>query len=639
MNNVFMHRYARSSAWRKTRFGKQSGNASKLLFGFASTSFFLFLLRAQLKDIEFALVRDALTEVSLGQWIAALGATSLSFWAIGQYDLIAHRHFRTGLDAKTARNSGAAAVAVSQCLGLGIITGTLARYRGAEIDLKTSGQITVFVTLSFLFCHCFVLLTSSLIFSGPIPFSVAFLGLVIGSITCGIFFFTPSISIASRRIRFPSLPAMANLMMLTGIDLFAAAATLHILLPLDLGFTLGTAFVAYTLALGLALVSGAPGGVGPFEFVIFMQFPLHADHELLAGILAFRVIYYAFPATIALGYLSRKRRLKSTRFQMLTPTSDRTIMRSIHPELAVARQTSCASITTFKDNIAHNAVVATTPQTLTLLFAPTQGEIGHLLTPLKLAANLRNAIPCMYKIDARNAAVARRQGWVVRRVAKDGIVTPQNFQLEGPEKRQLRRERRKAETAGVRVEIAKSILPLAEMEQISNQWTIARNGERGFSMGRYDPSYVCSQIVALAWSGDKLVGFATFHHTRRDMCLDLLRTDQKAPTGTNHLIVYNAILHAQAIGIDRFSLAAVPDLPKWINVFQRVFNRRNNSNLLRFKTAFAPVWEPRYFASPTPIGALVGAADIAREIHSPTPLTQNIHNKDEIYEIASTRVL
>ena len=64
------------------------------------------------------------------QWSLAILATAASFATLGQYDVIVHGILNTRVSARAAQASGAAAVALSQTLGFGLIVGTLARWRG-----------------------------------------------------------------------------------------------------------------------------------------------------------------------------------------------------------------------------------------------------------------------------------------------------------------------------------------------------------------------------------------------------------------------------------------------------------------------------------------------------------------------------
>ncbi|MWB77006.1 hypothetical protein GLS40_03080, partial [Pseudooceanicola sp. 216_PA32_1] len=109
----------------------------------------LWLLRDRLAGLEMAEIASAVRAVSPGQWLAAAGATALSFWAVGRYDAVIHRHLRTGLAPGVASRAGAAAVALSQVLGLGPVTGTLVRWRILPaLDAVGAARVTAAVTAS-----------------------------------------------------------------------------------------------------------------------------------------------------------------------------------------------------------------------------------------------------------------------------------------------------------------------------------------------------------------------------------------------------------------------------------------------------------------------------------------------------------
>ena len=62
-----------------------------------------------------------------------------------------HRILNTRVSARAAQASGAAAVALSQTLGFGLIVGTLARWRGLHrLDLAVASKVTALVSISFL---------------------------------------------------------------------------------------------------------------------------------------------------------------------------------------------------------------------------------------------------------------------------------------------------------------------------------------------------------------------------------------------------------------------------------------------------------------------------------------------------------
>lgn len=135
----------------------------------------------------------------------------------------------------------------------------------------------------------------------PVAFSIILILLIIS--VALLAFLHPEIRSFGRQVTLPSLPALCKITALTLLDTAAAALALYVLLPagLDIGFAM--LFPVYLAALTAALVTGTPGGVGPFELTALGLLPQGAAPEIMAGILAFRLIYYALPALIAAWFL------------------------------------------------------------------------------------------------------------------------------------------------------------------------------------------------------------------------------------------------------------------------------------------------------------------------------------------------
>ena len=73
----------------------------------------------------------------------------------------------------------------------------------------------------------------------------------------------------------PTVKAMVSLVALCLIDTLFAAAALWVLLPAGvIDLTLAQLFPIYLIALGAAILSGTPGGVGPFELTLLALLPL-----------------------------------------------------------------------------------------------------------------------------------------------------------------------------------------------------------------------------------------------------------------------------------------------------------------------------------------------------------------------------
>jgi phosphatidylglycerol lysyltransferase len=87
----------------------------------------------------------------LARLVLAAAATWISFRAVAGYDLTLHRHLATGIAPDRARRAGFAAIAIGQIVGLGVVTGTLVRWRLLpELGLLGAARLSLLVAVSFL---------------------------------------------------------------------------------------------------------------------------------------------------------------------------------------------------------------------------------------------------------------------------------------------------------------------------------------------------------------------------------------------------------------------------------------------------------------------------------------------------------
>ena len=68
-------------------------------------------------------------------------------------------------------------------------------------------------------------------------------------------------------------------------------------------------------------------------------------------------------------------------------------------------------------------------------------------------------------------------------------------------------------------------------------------------MGQFSRRYVTGQNVFLAYRGDDLVAFATFHTGADNWTLDLLRSADGTSDGTMHAIIVEAIQQANLANV------------------------------------------------------------------------------------------
>ncbi|MGL6212202.1 MAG: phosphatidylglycerol lysyltransferase domain-containing protein [Paracoccaceae bacterium] len=581
---------------------------------------FCWLLAVRLGELDFGAVHLALSDVHILQWSAAGLATAVSFWAVGHYDAVVHRHFATGVPDGIARRAGVCAIAVSQMLGLGVITGAILRWRmlpGRSLVLAT--RLTVAVALSFL--AGWAVVTSVVLLVLPdAPFKL------IAAVVLAVTITVIALVIAAPRVTagWPNLLSISRLVTLAAIDTLAAGVALYLLLPADMALSLAVLMPAFLIAQGAGLVSGTPGGVGAFEVTLLALLPSLPEEPLLAAVLVWRIIYYAIPAMLG-GVVAMIGPKSITSTQVLTddpvdfPRAEANIVAQGEHQVLIGSGLLCGK----------------TPHLLVGLFDPVHGT-SRCLDGLGAAAKSAARLPVLYKISGRMAAVARKAGWQTMAVAREAWTDPREFRLAASSRSGLRRKLRRAEAAGVEVCRA-DLLPMREMTAIARVWATSHGGERGFSMGRFAPAYVIGQRVYVARQYGRLVAFITLHQSRTEWTLDLMRHAPDLPDGTMHALVCAAIADAVAMDLPRLSLAAVPEAAFGRNTMMDAMLRRfgcDGHGLLRFKQTFAPRWQPLYVAAPGRGALALACFEIARAIAFPTPLPQTEQDHAE-FEFAS----
>ncbi|OIQ36820.1 MAG: hypothetical protein BM558_13465 [Roseobacter sp. MedPE-SW] len=589
----------------------------RLTAPFAMAALCLWALSTRIELPSLAALGTLLGQLHLWQWLAACGATGISFWALGRYDSVAHRHLQTGLDGPPARRAGMAAIAFSQLVGFGLFTGAYARWRLVPgLTALQAAQLTGLVGLTFMAALAFLCGLAMImvpVFSWFRPLGALLVVLTVAASLMS--FAAPQLRLGTLSLRWPSLSAMAALSVWALIDVMTAGTALWILLPETLSISWATLLVVYAIALGAAILSSAPGGTGPLELMIFTLLPSEDSTGLLAALLAFRLVYYALPAAIACVLMILPERLKSMRAPVTDPdllgaqclAAEHLNQNRLRAESGIIRQNG-GHVQAFGFN---QLALLDSPQISVALFDPVTGSVGETLTPLRRYARQRNATPCYYKCSGRNALAARKAGWVVLRIAADAVVSPISFSEAGSSHRQLRRKLRHAEKAGISVRPAPPNLPLDQMQALDQAWQKRHGGARGTTMGRFEANYLAGQRVFLAWQNKRIIGFISLHTASAEWCLDLIRICPDAPDGTGHILLRAAIAAAKTEEIPRLSLAAVPD---------HRYAARMDPGLRRFKACFAPQWQPRYMTCPSWFDMTIAGFELYRLIHRPGPV-------------------
>lgn len=425
-------------------------HASPALLGGAC----LWLLSMQLESVNFAAVWIAVLSIPAGNWAVALFGTILSFLAVSRYDVIAHRHFQMRRPPREAMLAGATAIGIGQTTGAGAFVGGFVRWRMCpDTSAKDAAKVTGFVTVTFMGTLAVTIALAS--FALPTPHVPPFLPVLIlisAAAICLTAFFFPVLSSKGRKLSLPTLSALGALLALCILDTGFASVAFWMLLPPDTALPFTTLMPVFLIALGAAIFSGSPGGVGPFELTLVALLPSQPETGLLCAVLAFRIVYYALPAVLAGAVFLHRLWHPAPIAQPpsvngFVPFEATTPSPQSRAELAVLRQNGGAILT----YATGSCGTVRTGQTLLALFDPFQGDPGAMTPALLKAAREQNRIAYKYKIDARQAVLARKSGWAVAHISDEAVLAPPNHTTDGATFRQLRRKLRQAQKANVTV--------------------------------------------------------------------------------------------------------------------------------------------------------------------------------------------
>jgi phosphatidylglycerol lysyltransferase len=601
---------------------------------------FLWLLADRLSDMPLIETRSHFFAVAPGQWLTALLATIASFWAVGRYDGVIHRYLATGAHPSDACRAGATAIAVSQTLGLGVITGAILRWR--MLPYQTLWQATKITTLvAVFFLSGWAVVTAIVLAALPLaPFKpVAFCVLGLSIILTLISATAPRF----HRVRWPNLFIISRLLALAALDTGAAALSLWVLCPPDLALPFAALLPAFLLAYGAGMMSGAPGGVGAFEITLLALLPTVSEIPLLASILAWRAIYFAAPAIIGAGFAIRG----PTQKRKVAPTSLRPglIDHAARAEAGLLKQHHLRLIPAGYDQAwlagrtAHCLIGVLDPVSGDPETEPGSCDHKRAVTALIDAAKGENRLPVLYKCTARTAVAARQLGLKLRPIAREAWLDPGAFALTTPSRAGLRRKLRRAASAGITITTAPPDWTVLAL--INAEWAAAHGGERGFSMGRFDRSYLQNQRVFVASASGRPVAFVSFHTGKYEWTLDLMRHTASTPDGTMQALIVAAIADCAAQNIPRLSLAAAPlaalmpaPTARFANLIHRLLGG-TRAGLAQFKSSFVPHWQTLYLAAPHKPALALAGAEIAREVRFPPPIPPSFHHYHAEYEIAS----
>jgi phosphatidylglycerol lysyltransferase len=240
-----------------------------------------------------------------------------------------------------------------------------------------------------------------------------------------------------------------------------------------------------------------------------------------------------------------------------------------------------------------------------------------------------------YEVSHEHLHLYLDMGLTLLKLGEEARVPLSGFTLEGSARKNLRYIHRKLEKQGCSFEMvpAQSVpVHLTALQAVSDEWLQERNTrEKGFSLGFFDPGYIRHFPVGMVRFQGSIVAFANIWSSagQEELTVDMMRHRSDAPNGIMDFLFIELMLWGSAQGYEWFNLGMAPlsgmethePAPLWHRIGGLVVrfgdHFYNFQGLRAYKQKFAPVWHPRYLATPgglslprtlTDIGALISGS-------------------------------
>lgn len=253
-----------------------------------------------------------------------------------------------------------------------------------------------------------------------------------------------------------------------------------------------------------------------------------------------------------------------------------------------------------------------------------RADRGAAIWAFRDLCDRHGARPVFYAVRRRSLPDFIDGGLVATKIGEAAIVELAAFSLEGGARAGLRHALNRGERDGAAFEI---IAPedfdavVGELQAVSDAWLGHHHGvEKGFSLGRFDRTYLRRFPTAVLRRQGRIVAFANLWRTPdgRVLSIDLMRYGPDAPKNSMDVLFVRLMLWGRDNGFSEFDLGMAPlagldahRLAPWVaRIGQFVYAEGDRfygfEGLRAFKEKFGPRWDSVYIAAPT--GWMLGPA-------------------------------
>lgn len=272
------------------------------------------IIHRVLQGVSLADVRHAMAAITPMQILFSAVLASLSYLVLTGYDVLALQAIGKPQRWRRAALASFTAYSFSHNLGFAPLTAAAARwraYRGTDINAGDIARIVVIAGVTFWF-GIFVLLGLALLLfpdalrlhdsTMPYPAQAAIGAAIMAGV--GLYLWacarrSAPISLLGWTLPVPTLRQALYQFVLAATDMALASAALLVLLPSGSWHHYPAFVVAYVVAMVVALLTHAPGGLGVFEAVVLVSLPDVDKPALISALIVYRLIYYWVPLLLA----------------------------------------------------------------------------------------------------------------------------------------------------------------------------------------------------------------------------------------------------------------------------------------------------------------------------------------------------